>query len=286
VRPGVSALIVSYNTRDLLLEAVESVANAPETETIVVDNASHDGSADAVAERFSDVRVLRSDRNLGFAGGTNLAARHASGEYLLLLNPDAALAPGALEQLANILASHSRAAAVGPTLRYPNGQPQAAAFRFPGLAQVWLDLFPVQRLTDSRLNGRVMGCQPVRVDHLLGACMLIRHAAWEDVGPLDEGYFMYLEEIDWCRRARQQGWDIWYQPAAVAVHHAGAATRKQPDAMFAQLWRSRLRYYQRFYDPTYNRIVRALVRVGLRAAARRTDNARANALDSVRALTR
>ena len=97
---------------------------------------------------------------------------------------------------------------------------------------------------------------------------------------------MYLEEIDWCRRARQHGWDIWYQPAAAAVHHAGAATRKQPDAMFAQLWRSRLRYYQRFHGPTYNRIVRALVRLGLRAAARRKDDARADALDSVRALTR
>jgi N-acetylglucosaminyl-diphospho-decaprenol L-rhamnosyltransferase len=286
VRASVSALIVSYNTRDLLLEAVESVANAPETEVIVVDNASRDGSADAVAERFSRVRLLRSDRNLGFAGGTNLAARHASGEYLLLLNPDAALAPGALEQLANVLASHSRAAAVGPSLRYPSGQPQAAAFRFPGLAQVWLDLFPVQRLTDSKLNGRITGCQSVRVDHLLGACMLIRRAAWEDVGPLDEGYFMYLEEIDWCRRARRQGWDIWYEPAAVAVHHAGAATRKQPHAMFAQLWRSRLRYYQRFHGPTYNRVVRALVRLGLRAAAQRKDSARAGALDSVRALTR
>ena len=183
MRARVSALIVSYNTRDLVLEAVESVVNAPETETLVVDNASRDGSADAVAERFSHVLLLRSDRNLGFAGGTNLAARHALGEYLLLLNPDAALAPGALEHLANFLASHSRAAAVGPTLRYPNGQPQAAAFRFPGLAQVWLDLFPVQQLTDSWLNGRVTGCQPVRVDHLLGACMLIRRAAWDDVGP-------------------------------------------------------------------------------------------------------
>ena len=99
MRARVSALIVSYNTRDLLLEAVESVARAPETEIIVVDNASRDGSADAVAEHFPDVRLLRSDRNLGFAGGTNLAARHASGEYLLLLNPDAALTPGALEQL-------------------------------------------------------------------------------------------------------------------------------------------------------------------------------------------
>ena len=142
MRARVSALIVSYNTRDLLLEAVESVARAPEIEIIVVDNASRDGSADAVAEHFPDVRLLRSDRNLGFAGGTNLAARHASGEYLLLLNPDALLTPGALEQLVRFLAAHSRAAAVGPALRYPNGQPQAAAFRFPGSRRSGSTSFP------------------------------------------------------------------------------------------------------------------------------------------------
>ena len=87
--------------------------------------------------------------------------------------------------------------------------------------------------------------------------MLIRRAAWDDVGPLDEGYFMYLEEIDWCRRARRRGWQIWHQPGAAPSTTAAASTRQQPDAMFAQLWRSRLRYYQRFRGPAYNRVVHA-----------------------------
>jgi GT2 family glycosyltransferase len=229
---------------------------------VVVDNASADGSADAVASCYPSVHLIRSGVNLGFAAGTNTAARAASSEHLLLLNPDAALRPGALQRLLATLGQHPRAAAIGPTLVYPSGKPQPSAFRFPGLAQVALDLFPIDRLMDTPLNGRIRACAPTRIDHPLGACMLIRGAAWRDVGPLDEGYFMYLEEVDWCRRARARGWEIWLEPAAVAVHHAGAATRQRPVAMFEQLWRSRLRYYQRFHGPLYNRVVRALVQLG------------------------
>jgi GT2 family glycosyltransferase len=278
----VSALIVSYNTRDLLLDTLATLADRADVEPIVVDNASHDGSADAVAAHFPRVRLVRSEANLGFAGGTNLAARHAHGRYLLLLNPDAHLANGGLDVLVACLEAVPRAGAVGPAMHYPNGDVQASAFRFPGLAQVALDLFPVNRLAHSRVNGRVWAARPVQIDHPLGACMLIRRTA----GPLDEGYFMYLEEVDWCRRARQRGWQVWYEPAAVAIHHAGAATRQQPNAMFAQLWRSRLRYYQRFHGPGYNRLVRTVVRLGLDAAARRDGGSRRTALTSVRALTR
>jgi N-acetylglucosaminyl-diphospho-decaprenol L-rhamnosyltransferase len=270
--PRVSVLIVSYNTRELLLEAIASVVDEPGVETIVVDNASRDGSPDAVAARFPTVQLSRSETNLGYAAGVNRAAAAARGEALLVLNADAKMCPGALALLLEVLARQPRAAIVGPALRYPDGHEQAAAFRFPGLVQVVLDLFPIDRLMDSRLNGRVTPArtsQPVQIDYPLGACMLIRCAAWQEVGPLDEGYFMYLEEIDWCRRSRQKGWQVWHQPAAVAVHHAGASTRQQPDAMFAQLWRSRLRYYQRFHGPAYNRLVHAVVRLGLRTAARR-----------------
>jgi GT2 family glycosyltransferase len=271
----------------LLLDAIASVIDEMEVEVIVCDNASQDGSADAVAAAFPSVQLVRSADNLGFAGGTNRAARLARGERLLLLNPDAALRRGALDILVDCLDAHPRAAAVGPALVYPDGRPQPAAFRFPGLVQVGLDLFPIARLMDSPFNGRLHHATRSRpIDHPLGACMLIRRRAWQEVGPLDEGYFMYLEEVDWCRRARARGWQVWYAPRAVAIHHAGSATRQQPDAMFAQLWRSRLRYYQRFAKPLYNRLVHALVRLGLSVAARRADPARRASLDAVRELVR
>jgi GT2 family glycosyltransferase len=247
----------------VLLEAIASVLGEPALEVVVVDNASRDGSADAIAAGFPGVRLVRSDTNLGFAGGVNRAAREATGDTQLLLNPDARLEPGALALLLDWLEAHPRAAVVAPSLRYPDGRPQSAAFAFPGLVQTALDLFPVNRLMETRLNGRIRADGPRQIDCALGACMLIRRAAWEDVGPLDTGYFMYVEEIDWCRRARARGWQIWQQPNAVAVHHSGAATSQQPDAMFAALWRSRLRYYARYSSPLMNRLVHRLLRAGL-----------------------
>jgi N-acetylglucosaminyl-diphospho-decaprenol L-rhamnosyltransferase len=271
----VSALIVSFNTRALSLEAIGSVPS--DAEIVVVDNASHDGSADAIAERFPSVRLVRSKTNLGFAGGVNKAAEQASGDVLLVLNSDARLLPGSLSTLCELLDAHPRAALVAPALEYPDGRRQASAFAFPGLVQVGLDLFPIDRLMDTRLNGRVYANQACQIDHPLGACMLIRRTAWQDVGPLDEGYFMYLEEIDWCRRARTRGWQIWHQPRARVVHHGGSSTSQQPEAMYTQLWRSRLRYYSRYHGPIYNRLVHALVRLGLRR--------RPGAADAVRQLT-
>ncbi len=266
--PRVSVLIVSFNTRQLTLEAVGSVANGPDVETIVVDNASHDDSPEAIAARFPSVRLVRSPTNLGFAGGVNRAASLAGGAALLVLNSDARLEPEALERLCDLLDRLPRAGLVAPALYYPDGRPQAAAFAFPGLLQIALDVHPIDRLMDTRLNGRVHASRPARIDHPLGACMLIRRAAWDDVGPLDEGYFMYLEEIDWCRRARVRGWQIWQHPGARAIHHGGSSTSQQPEAMFRQLWLARLRYYRRFSGPTYNRVVHALVRIGLRRDAR------------------
>jgi GT2 family glycosyltransferase len=138
---------------------------------------------------------------------------------------------------------------------------------------------------DTRLNGRIHGRAPRLVDYVLGACMLIRREAWDRIGPLDEGYFMYLEEVDWCRRALRQGWQVWYEPRTKVIHHGGAATSQQPEKMFTQLWRSRLRYYERFHGPLHNRLVRGLVRLGMRAAARRDNAGRRRAAVAIRQLT-
>jgi GT2 family glycosyltransferase len=194
----------------------------------------------------------------------NRAASLATGSALLVLNSDARLEPGALQRMLDLLDRQPRAAMVAPALYYPDGRPQPAAFRFPGLLQTALDLRPIDRLMDTRLNGRVRSARPTTIDHPLGACMLIRRTAWDTVGALDEGYFMYMEEIDWCRRARARGWQVWHHPGARVIHHGASSTSQQPDRMLTQLWLARLRYYRRFSGPTYNRLIHILVRVGLR----------------------
>lgn len=268
--PAMSVVIVSYNVAALLTRCIAAVL-AQEVpggcEVIVVDNASTDGSAAVVRERFPTVRLVANTANVGFARATNQGLALARGRTLLLLNPDAEPQPGALATLLDFLDRHPDAAAVGPALHNPDGTRQRACFRFPTLAMVFLDLFPLHpRLMESRLNGRYPAefrGRPFRIDHPLGACMLIRRAALDTVGPLDEGYFMYCEEVDWCWRARRAGWRIYYVPRAVVVHYGGQSTRQAPEAMFVALYRSRLRLIARYYNPPKRLAARAIIRAGL-----------------------
>jgi GT2 family glycosyltransferase len=177
--------------------------------------------------------------------------------------------------MTNALNSLENAGLVGPSLVYPDGRFQHSAFRFPSLAQIWFDFFPwPARLLDSRLNGRYprslyQGSQPFPIDHPLGAAMLTRAEVIRDIGLLDEGFFMYAEEIDWCVRVKQAGWDIYCVPTAHIVHHAGASTRQFRDEMFVALWRSRFRLLRKHYGPAFNVVARLLVRLGLWAEMRR-----------------
>jgi N-acetylglucosaminyl-diphospho-decaprenol L-rhamnosyltransferase len=288
-------VIVSYRVRELLRRCLDSVlaelARSPglTAEVVVVDNASEDGSAEMVAAAFPQVRLMASATNRGFAGGNNLALRAwgfgqtppppTMPEAVLLLNPDTEVQPGALTAMTDFLADHPTAGGCGARLFYGDGSFQHSAFRFPGLMQLWLDLFPPRgrwagRLLDSRLNGRYPrrwyeSGRPFRVDFVLGAALLVRAAAVAAVGLLDEGYFMYAEEMDWCRRLTAAGWPLYCVPTAHIIHHEGRSARQARPAMTVALWRSRLRYYDRYYPAWKRRAARALVGLGMRAQIRR-----------------
>ncbi|HSN74215.1 MAG TPA: glycosyltransferase family 2 protein [Anaerolineae bacterium] len=283
------------------------LAGAPAlaAEVWVVDNASSDGSAAMVAAEFPSVCLLASPKNLGYSAGNNLAlqalgfaplgdeARPLSAypwaadvprsnnqpRHVWLLNPDTVVQEDAPAQLVRFVDQTPRAAACGAQLFYPDGSLQQGAFRFPDLAQLVLDFFPPpgrlnQPLLDSRLNGRYPGRlyeqgQPFTVDFVLGATLLVRSEALHQVGLLDEGYFMYCEEMDWQRRAQRAGWSIHCVPAARVTHVAGASSSQFRSRSFTALWQSRLRYFQRYHGPQFNRAAAALLRAGLRAEARR-----------------
>jgi GT2 family glycosyltransferase len=273
-----SVIIVSWNVRSLLDGCLESLrpwlnhesagAEAP-AEIIVVDNASSDGTVAWLRTAWPHVQVLASAKNLGFGRANNAGLARARGEWLLLLNPDTLVQPGAVETLITFLAAHPAAGMAAPRLLYGDGSLQRNAFRFPGLAQVVLDLFPLHsRLVESPLNGRYRAerqpdAAPFPIDHPLGAAMLIRRAVYEQVGGFDEGFFMYAEEVDWCRRIRAAGWEIWQVPAACIVHLAGQSTRQVAGRMYVELWRARYRFFAKHYPPRFRQAARLVVRAGM-----------------------
>lgn len=282
-----SLVIVSFQVRELLRQCLASLARVAESfalEMIVVDNASTDGSAEMVAEQFPGVRLIRNAENVGFARANNQGLRVASGRYWMLLNPDTEVPRDAANPFAlmtRFMDEQPRAGACGASLMYGDGTRQHSAFRFPSLAQIYIDLFPVNwRLRESKLNGRYPFAlyergEPFPIDHPLGAALLVRPEAVAQVGLLDEDYFIYAEEVDWCMRLKRAGWEIWCVPAAQIVHHEGRSTRQFRDKMFVELWKARLILFRKNYSRSFNTAARQLVRRGMVRAEREAAEAAA-----------
>lgn len=275
---SVGVAIVSYNTVDLLRACLASLAASTVPVVVaVVDNGSRDGSVAMVQAEFPAVVCLVPDTNLGFARGTNLAIQQLQAqapalEYIYLLNPDTVVHPGSLETLLAFLVAHPRVGVVSPRLVNVDGSLQRGVFRFPTPLMTLFDVLPPGEATpgrfyDSWWHGRypqeAAGNEPFPVDHPLGAAMLTRASVLAEVGVLDEGYFMYVEEVDWCMRVRQAGWAIWQQPAAVVTHVGGASSRQFRAAMTLALWRSRMRFWQRWCSPRAQWWHRAFLRIGI-----------------------
>lgn len=278
-----AVVIVTWNVRDLVLEALRTLladleAHGPRAEIYVVDSASHDGTAQAVAAVFPQVHLIASDENLGFARANNLALRQIGfGEQknrtlpraVYLLNPDTLTQLGATRTLFAALLADAKTGLVGARLSYSDGTFQHSAFRFPGLRQLWFELFPApMRLYNSTFNGRYPrrlydAGQPFVVDFVLGATMMLRREVVEQTGGFDEQFFMYCEEIDWAWRIQQAGWFVKCVPAAHVVHLAGCSTGQVQARSVVNLWASRLRLYDKHY-PTWKAVLaRRMVAVGM-----------------------
>jgi GT2 family glycosyltransferase len=286
-----AVITVSYNTRDLLADCLDSALAGLEQSGLdgkiwVVDNASADGSAEMVRLRFPCVVLVAHDENLGFAAGNNLAlkamgfGRRVRPRHVLFLNPDTRVVGDALGSLVRAMDDRASAGAVGARLVHGDGSFQHSAFAFPGLAQIFFDFFPLHhRLLDSQLNGRYPRARyeagrPFPVDHPLGAALMIRGDTLAQVGSFDEQYFMYCEEIDLCRRIKKAGWEIYCVPAAEVVHLVGQSTQQFRDRMFVALWRSRFLMFEAHESAAFRWWARRLVRLGLWAEARRARAAR------------
>jgi N-acetylglucosaminyl-diphospho-decaprenol L-rhamnosyltransferase len=218
------------------------------TEVIVVDNASTDGSAAMVRERFPWVRLIENRENAGFARANNQAIVHSRGRYLLLLNSDTLVHPDALETLIAFMDAHPQTGACGPRLLNGDGSLQHAChpmltpgrefWRLAFLERLWpRATYPMSRWDTAT---------PRRVEVIKGACLLLRRAAIDQVGLLDDRYFMYTEEVDLCYRLAQAGWGLWYEPRAVVTHFGEASSKQVREEMYLQLYRSKAQFYRKF----------------------------------------
>jgi GT2 family glycosyltransferase len=232
-----SVIIVSYNTRELLMNCLRSIRDCSKEaaiEILVVDNNSGDGSADSVERDFQEVRLIRNRENTGFAAANNQALHEATGRYLMLLNSDTLVHAGAFRELIAFMDAHRQAGYCGPKLLNDDGTHQPSAKRFPTL---WSRSFSMvglaQRYPESRhcldLHISKGSDAPFQTDWVTGACLVVRREAFEAVGLMDEGYFLYFEETDWCRKMVSAGHAGWYVPAAKVTHLGGRSVEHSND---------------------------------------------------------
>ncbi|MFW5941759.1 MAG: glycosyltransferase family 2 protein [Chloroflexota bacterium] len=249
-----SIVIVNWNTGDLLRQCLDSIAAscAPlpceRLELFVVDNASTDGSQRAASVPYPfTVTLIENDRNVGFAQANNQAIDRARGQFILLLNPDTEVQPGALATLVRFLEQHPQAGAVGPRLLNGDGSLQTSCYPAPTLSGELFRLFHLDALVPHGSYHMKKWNQNAsrEVEALLGACLLLRKEVLDQIGLLDNEYFMYSEEIDLCYRIRRGGWTIHWVPQAEVVHYGGQSTRLVAAEMFLQLYRGKLLYFRK-----------------------------------------
>jgi N-acetylglucosaminyl-diphospho-decaprenol L-rhamnosyltransferase len=247
--PDVSVSIVNTNGRELLVACLESL-RGEDVEIVVLDNASEDGSADVVRERFPHVRLIAQHQRAGFGANHNTVIRATTGRYVYVLNEDTTSDDWGFSQLVAYLDDQPGVAALGPRLVYPDGRLQASAWRFPSPLVSALGLLTLGKAGVTQSGG----VSARRVDWVMAAAVLLRRAALDNVGLFDEGFFIYSEEVDLCLRLRGAGWEVAYFPSVTVVHHESQFSAKIPERRINEIWRSRHRYWRKHHSPAGARI--------------------------------
>ncbi len=282
---GVDTVVVSYNTRSLTEACLDSLARwTPGVPVTVVDNASSDGTPGAIRSRFPGVRLLAEEANRGFAAAVNRGVAATTAPRVFVLNADTELRADPLPLLAAALDGAPRRAAAAPALAYPDGRPQDSREPFPTVGATLAGFVGGGRRRPAAAGDEIAAGTPRPAWYPMGAAVLFRREALEAVGPLDEAYFFYLEEVDWFRRAAAAGWGWVRVPEATVIHHLGASLRAADPALEARVkrnwYRSRLRYSIRHEGGGSGLLLRTgsvpflaanALRHGLRAAVRRSE---------------
>ena len=277
--PRLAVVILNYNRADLLADCLESIYAAPtrcNLEVWVVDNASSDGSPALVRERFPQTRLIVSPTNGGFSHGNNLAVGSLmtarSADYILLLNNDTVVPPGTLDGLVDYLETHPEVGVVGPKLVLPDGSldlacrrsfptPEVSFYRMSGLARLFPRSPRFARYNLTYLDPE----QETEVDAVVGACMLLRASVIAEVGLLDEQFFMYGEDLDWCYRIKQYGWRIVYYPRVIVHHYKRASSTRRAIPSIRAFYDAMRLFHRKHYAATTLLPLNALIELGITA---------------------
>ncbi|MFK7803660.1 MAG: glycosyltransferase family 2 protein [Anaerolineae bacterium] len=264
-----SVVIVSWNTKKILAECLDSLLpvmdrfnqNECQMEVIVVDNASSDGTLEIIQTQYDWVNLIDTGENLGFPAGNNRGFDACTGEYILLLNPDTVVHGQALELLMKFLDDNPKIGAVGSRLLNTDGSLQESCYPRPTLGREIWRLFHLDKLKPKGIYDMDSWSleTPRQVDVLMGACILCRRPIIEEIGGMDEEYFMYSEEVDLCFRIQKAGWQIFWLPEAQITHYGGQSTNLVKTEMFLRLYESKLLYFNKNYGRKAARFYRIVL---------------------------
>jgi len=271
-----SIIVVNYNGGDQLLSNLLAfwASHPPTWELVVIDNASSDGSMRDVIKQIADAKIQQNSRNLGFATGSNQGLKQATGKFCLLLNPDVEASTGSIETALAFMKSHPEVGIVGPKILLPNGQtdpachrsfktPMTYVYKVSGLSR----LFPQSKRFGRYYLSYTKPNREMEVDSVAGAFLMIRRQAMDEIGLLDEDFFMYCEDEDWCWRAKQAGWHVVYLSQVVVRHRKGHSAKQHPVRMTWEWHRSILRYHRKNMAKSYSGVVNGLVYCGIGGTA-------------------
>lgn len=251
-----SIVIISWNVADLLKACLESITRSQtgpyQIETIVVDSASQDHTLDMLRADYPQLKVLPQAENIGFTRANNLGLRAAGGRYILLLNPDTELSPDTLALMIVYMDANPTVGILGPHTLNTDGTTQSTRRRFPTLAvgffeSTWLQPYAPGKLLDHYYVREVNDNALADVDWVQGSALMVRRAVYEQIGGLDEGYVMYSEELDWCKRAKQAAWRVIYFGKAAIIHHGGKSSEQVTARKHIYFQESKLRYFHKFH---------------------------------------
>lgn len=240
---------MSWNSKEYLLPCIASIFETTKripTEVIVIDNHSSDGSGPEVKKTFPGVHLILNEKNSGFARATNQGLEESQGRYVLLLNPDTRMKEGAIERLLSFMETHSKVGVSGGQLLNRDGSKQNSIANFPSLATELLNKSLLRWMFPKKFPGKERNSlEPIEVDSVIGACMIVRRDAMERVGLLDEGYFLFLEETDWCYRMKKTGWKVYHLPQAEAYHYQGQSAEREKKKAKVEYYRSRYHFFKK-----------------------------------------